>query len=139
MAKRKKERAPKKSSSTRCFRLSDYPRFIVLGDVLVRDYRIPVEVALPKDSRRGLFAVTSLSQFGEDVLQREISRHDLIALNIAGRNINARVATMGNSSIWIFGEPVLRGLAHSASFDWKRLFGKRGKPDVKRKKAQRNG
>jgi hypothetical protein len=140
MAQRKKERAKKKSSACTSFRLSDYPRMVVYGDLMLRGHRIGVEVALPHDWRAGLFELTPLSPSFDVILRHGLSRYDLIALNIAGLTISARLAAKADNTgrIRIFGEAVLRGLARSASFKWPRLFGIHGKPEAERK-AQKNG
>ena len=100
MARRKQSRAPKNSSASRSSRVTYYyrTRFVAYGDLLGRDYRIPVKVALPADDWCiGLFQVTPLSAFGESVFRQALSRLDVVALYIAGRNINALVATKGTT------------------------------------------
>lgn len=142
MARRKQKRAPKKSSASRSSRVTYYYRtkFVAYGDLLGRDYRIPVKVALPADDWcMGLFQVTPLSAFGESVFRQDLSRLDVVELFIAGRNINALVASKGDGTIWIYAEEVLHGLAYRVSVEEDRLFGNRRTRDAKRKKLQRNG
>jgi hypothetical protein len=144
MARRKQKRAPKKSSASRYSRVTYYYRtkFVAYGDLLGRDYRIPVKVALPADDWCiGLFQVTPLSAFGENVFRQDLSRLDVVELCIAGSNIYALVASKGDNigTIWIYAEEVLHGLAHRVSVEEDRLFGDRRKGDAKLKKAQRNG
>ena len=70
---------------------------------------------------------------------RRLSRHDVVALYIAGCNINARVATKGdNGTIWIYRR---RGASRARSIRVfvEEDFVERGTRDAKRKKAQRNG
>jgi hypothetical protein len=141
MTRRKQKRAPKKSSASRTSRVTYYYRtkFVAHGDLLDRNYRVPVKVALHADDWcMGLFQVTPLFAFGESVFWQALSRHDVVALYIAGCNINARVATKGdNGTIWIYAEEVLRGLAKPVFVE--EDFAERGTRDAKRKKAQRNG
>ncbi len=138
MTTRKRAPKPKKSSASRSSRVTYYYRtkFVAYGDMLGRDYRIPVKVALhAEDWCMGLFQVTPLSAFGVSVFRQAISRHDVVALYIAGCNINARVATKGgNGTIWIYAEEVLRGLARPVFVE--EDFGDRGTREAKRKKAQ---
>jgi hypothetical protein len=142
MRTKQRKRAPKKSSASRSSRVTYYYRteFLAYGDLLDRDYRIPVKVALPADDWCiGLFQVTPLSAFGESVFRHDLSRLDVVELFIAGCNINALVASKGDGTIWIYAEEVLHGLAHRASVEEDRLFGDRAAGDAKLKKAQRNG
>ena len=144
MARRKQSRAPKNSSASRSSRVTYYYRtkFVAYGDLLGRDYRIPVKVALPADDWCiGLFQVTPLSSFGESVFRQALSRLDVVELYIAGRNIYALVASKGDNTgtIWIYAEEVLHGLAYRVCVEEDRLFGDRRKGDAKLKKAQRNG
>jgi hypothetical protein len=140
MAKRKKERAPKKSSAARSSRVTYYYRtkFVAYGDLLLgRDHRLPVKVALPADDWCiGVFQVTPLSAFGERVVRQDLSRLDVIELYIAGSYIYALVAAKGDKTIWIYADEVLRGLAHRVAVKEDRLYGDRRKGDAKLKKAQ---
>jgi hypothetical protein len=133
MTRRKQRRAPKKSSASRT------TKFVAHGDLLSRNYRIPVKVALHADDWCiGLFQVTPLSAFGVSSFWQALSRHDVVALYIAGCNINARVATKGdNGTIWIYAEEVLRGLAKPVFVA--EDLAERGTRDAKRKMVRRNG
>jgi hypothetical protein len=85
-----------------------------------------------------LFQVTPLSALGESVFRYALSRRDVVALYIAGCEINARVATTGdNGTIWIYAEDILHGLARPVFVD--EDFGTCGTRDANRKKAQRHG
>jgi hypothetical protein len=117
MARRKKKKAPNKSSASRPSRVTYYYRtkFVAYGNLLGRDYRIPVKVALPADDWCiGLFHVTPLSAFGNSVFRQALSRLDVVELYIAGCNIYALVASKGDNAgtIWIYADAVLHGLAH---------------------------
>jgi hypothetical protein len=141
MVRRKQKGAPKKSSAFRPSRVAHryQTKFVAHGDLLGRDYRISVKIALPAgDWCMGLLQVTPLSAFGDSIF-RHLSRHDVVALYVAGCNINARVATKGDKigPISIYAEDVLRGLARPVFVD--EDFGNRGTQDAKRKKAGRNG
>jgi hypothetical protein len=60
-----------------------------------------------------LLEMTPLCEFGASVFQG-LSRHDVVELYVAGRNLNARVASKGaDGKIYIYAEHVLRGLAGS--------------------------
>jgi hypothetical protein len=144
MTRRKQKRTPKKSSASKPSRVTYYYRtkFVAYGDLLGRNCRLPVKVALPADDWcMGLFQVTPLSAFGERVFRQDLSRLDVVELYIAGRNVNALVASKGDNSgkIWIYADEVLHGLGYRVSVEEDRLYGDRRKGDAKLKKAQRNG
>jgi hypothetical protein len=106
-------------------------KFLAHGDFLGRDYRIPVKVALPADDWCfGLLQVTPLSAFGESVFRHALLRRDVVALKIAGCDIEARIATKGDNTgqIWVYADGVLRGLA-------KPVFVEEDRQDAERKKA----
>ena len=113
-------------------------KFVAHGELVGRDYRCAVKVALPADDWCcGLFQVTPLSAFGRSAI-RHFSRHDIVPLYIAGCNVNARVASKGhNGEIWIFAQEVFRALARPALVN--EDFGDRKTRAAKRKKAPRNG
>ena len=133
---------PKKSSASRPSRVTYYYRtkFVGYGDLLGRDYRIPVKVALPADDWcMGLFQVTPLSAFGRSIFRQDLSRLDVVELYITGRNVNALVASKGDNTIWIYADEVLHGLGYRVTVEEDRLYGDRKTGDAKLKKAQRNG
>jgi hypothetical protein len=141
MRTKQRKRASKKSSAFRPLRVTHRYRtkFVAHGDLLGRDFRIPIKIALPAgDWCLGLLQVTPLSAFGDSIF-RHFSRHDVLALYVAGCDINARVATTGNKTgpISIYAEDLLRGLARPAFAE--EDFGDHGMQDAKRKKARRNG
>jgi hypothetical protein len=132
---------PEMSSAPRIAKGTLYYRtkFCAYGDLLGWRHRIYVKIAIPPDDWCiGLFRMTPLSAFGESVFRQSVSRHDIVALYLAGCHINARVASKGeNGTIWIYAEEVLRGLARPVFVE--EDFSDRGKRDAKRKKAKKNG
>jgi len=141
MKRRKQKSSQKKSAAARASRVTYYYRtkFVAYGDLLGRDYRIPVKVALPaNDWCMGVFLVTPLSAFGRTVFAK-LTRLDVIKLCIAGCYVFALVASKGENALWIYAEEVLHGLARRVYVKEDRLFGDRRKGDAKLKKAQKNG